>query len=130
DFRFRTLRINGQNVHRGAGEDYPLYIEQKFDPSIAPVPPLVSQEPPPTTMMTFVGDIIFGRYVHQRLAAIGDFSASFWNIHEELKVADITIGDLECSLSDSFPQPEEEDPQTFMFKTWEITVEGLKMAEI
>jgi poly-gamma-glutamate synthesis protein (capsule biosynthesis protein) len=78
--------------------------------------------------MTWIGDIIFGRFVHQRLAEIGDFSSSFWNIHPHLTWADLTIANLECSLSDTIPQPDE--PHTFSFTTVTAAVEGLKLAEI
>lgn len=130
DFRYRTLRIDGVNAHTSSYDEYRLHLEQRYDPSIAPPPPATGDSTPETVMMTFVGDIIFGRYVHKRLAAIGDFSASFWDIADDLKVADLTIGDLECSLSDTFPQPEEADPQTFLFKTWTETVSGLTLADI
>lgn len=130
DFRFRTLRIDGVNPHSSSDDEYKLFLEQRYDPSIAPPPPAAIEQPTETVMMTFVGDIIFGRYVHKRLAAIGDFSASFWAIADDLKIADLTIGDLECSLSNSFPQPEDTDPQTFQFKTWTETVAGLTLADI
>ncbi len=128
DFRVRSLFIDGVDFLRQPESPNPLTLELYGVPEdIAPE----SLEPrSPTAMLTFVGDIIFGRFVHKALEARGDFAASFRSIADDLIVGDLTIGDLECVLSDRFPQPENEDPQTFLFKTWTEAVSGLQLADI
>lgn len=127
DFRVRTLRIDGLKPYQNPEGNYPIFLEQRVDPATLPVGP--DLPPPPVVMMTWVGDIIFGRFVVRRLEAIGDFAASFRSIYPELIVADFTIGNLECSLSDTIPQPELEDPQTFLFKCWTDAIQGIQLAE-
>lgn len=128
DFRVRTLFIDGVDHLRHPDEPNPFTLQVVAPPEEVAPEALAERGQP--AMLTFVGDIIFGRYVHKRLEALGDYAASFRAIADELQVADLTIGDLECSLSDTFPQPENEDPQTFMFKTWTDTVAGLELADI
>ena len=128
DFRVRTLFIDGVDHLRDPEAPNPFTLQLWGVPEEIAPETLVERGQP--AMLTFVGDIIFGRYVHKRLEAAGDFAASFRAVAVELQIADLTIGDLECSLSDSFPQPENEDPQTFMFKTWTDTVAGLQLADI
>lgn len=127
DFRVRTLRIDGLKPYQNPEGNYPIFIEERVNPATLPVGPELP--PPPVVMMTWVGDIIFGRFVVRRLEAIGDFAASFRSIYPELIVADFTIGNLECSLSDNIPQPELEDPQTFLFKCWTDAIQGIQLAE-
>ncbi len=130
DFRFRHLRVDGIDylIHPDASN--PLRTEIVVDPNSPEHFDLIQTAAvgPGPVSMTWVGDIIYGRFVHQKLEAIGDFSASFWNIHPELTWADLTIGNLECSLSDTIPQPEE--AHTFSFTTVSAAVEGLKLAQI
>lgn len=130
NFRFRRLRVDGMDflIHPDASNPLRTTIEvDSRSPDHFHLIRTATGGPSPVSM-TWVGDIIFGRFVHRRLEEIGDFSASFWNIHPELTWADLTIGNLECALSDNYPQPE--DPLTFSFKTWTEAVEGLKLAEI
>ncbi len=125
DFRFRTLKINGLNPWRDPAAEHELTERIPFaegeDPNNQPVAKNAM-------LLTVTGDVIFGRYVHKKMDAYGDFAAPFRSIYPELIEADVTLGDLECSLSDSFAQPEEIDPQTFLFKTWEKAVDGLSLA--
>ena len=78
--------------------------------------------------MTWTGDIIFGRTVHVKMVEYGDWAAPFRSIWPELVWADTTIGNLECSMSNSFPTPT--DPTTFEFKTAPDAVAGLQLAQI
>ncbi len=130
NFRFRRLRVDHTDylIHPDASN--PLRTTIDVNPRSPEHFHLLRTRGagPDPVSMTWVGDIIFGRFVHRRLEDIGDFAASFWNIHPELTWADLTIGNLECALSDNYPQPE--DPQTFSFKTWTEAVEGLKLAQI
>jgi poly-gamma-glutamate synthesis protein (capsule biosynthesis protein) len=128
DFRVRTLTLDGVDILRRPEEPNPLTLQLFGVPEEVAPETLEPRETP--VLLTFVGDIIFGRFVHKTLEALGDFAASFRSVADELQIADLTIGDLECVLSDNFPQPENENPQTFLFKTWTETVSGLQLANI
>ena len=80
------------------------------------------------TTVTIVGDIILGRTVNKIMTEQNDFAAPFRLVADELKQADLTIGDLECSLSDTIAPPS--DPFTFLFITRATAVEGLTLAGI
>lgn len=130
NFRFRRLRVDTTDylIHPDASNPLRTTIEiNQRSPEHFHLLRTADGGPDPVSM-TWVGDIIFGRFVHKRLEEIGDFTSSFWNIHPHLTWADLTIGNLECALSDNFPQPE--DPETFSFKTWTEAVDGLKLAQI
>jgi len=55
--------------------------------------------PPPVTTLTVVGDIMLGRGVNDVAAAAGDVSASLRPLQRRLAAADLTIGNLESTLS-------------------------------
>lgn len=76
--------------------------------------------------VTVAGDIILGRTVHTRMLRYGDWAHPMRLVAPRLKDADLTIADLECSLSDRTEKPE--DPFTFMFTTNAAAVEGLALA--
>jgi poly-gamma-glutamate synthesis protein (capsule biosynthesis protein) len=78
--------------------------------------------------MTWAGDIIIARQVQRRINETGDWAAPFRDIHPSLTWADITISNLETSLSDSFETIL--DPTTFTFKTDTPAIEGLTLAGI
>ncbi|CAN5622504.1 hypothetical protein BH23CHL2_BH23CHL2_06110 [soil metagenome] len=128
DFRFRTLRVDGIDIFRHRGAPNPLLLRTYGVPEEVAPETLIRRETP--AKLKFVGDIIFGRYVQVAMEQRNDFASPFRAIADELHKADLTIGDLECSLSDSFPQPERTEPHTFRFKTGTVTVEGLKLADI
>ena len=130
DFRFKHLKIDGTDHLVDIGADNPLRASLTVDPRQPEQFDLIRTAitGPAPVSMTWVGDIIFGRFVHQAMERIGDFSAAFWDIYPELTWADLTIGNLECSLSDNIPQPQ--DAHTFSFTTISAAVEGLKLAEI
>jgi poly-gamma-glutamate capsule biosynthesis protein CapA/YwtB (metallophosphatase superfamily) len=48
---------------------------------------------------TFVGDLMLGRRVGQAMASSGDFSAPFAHVASKLASADLTVGNLESTLS-------------------------------
>jgi poly-gamma-glutamate capsule biosynthesis protein CapA/YwtB (metallophosphatase superfamily) len=130
DFRFKHLKIDGVDHLVDTSADNPLRSSLVVDPRQPEQFDLIrtAGTGPTPVSMTWVGDIIFGRFVHQAMQRIGDFSAAFWDIYPELTWADLTIGNLECSLSDNIPQPQES--HTFSFTTISAAVEGLKLAEI
>lgn len=88
----------------------------------------VALQPTPLNTVTFVGDIILGRTVHRIMTTTGDWSAPFRAVAAELREADLTIGNLECALSDRFPPPA--DPYTLRFLTATRAIEGLLLAGI
>lgn len=130
DFRFRHLKIDDVDHLVTADANNPLRETRSIDPRDEKLFDLAddsSDEPHPVSM-TWVGDIIFGRYVHQAMERVGDFSAPFWDVYQDLIWADLTIGNLECSISDNIVPPVNRD--TFSFSTYPAAVEGLKLAEI
>ncbi|HAX24779.1 MAG TPA: hypothetical protein DCX80_07035 [Chloroflexi bacterium] len=136
DFRFRTLRLDDISWFRTGDATWPLQVTMVADvddsretglaaraaEAIATVPLQ------PAVSMTWAGDIIMGRHVHVRMVELGDWAAPFRAIADELTWADVTISNLECSLSDSFETPT--DWSTFEFKTDTRAVAGLQLAEI
>lgn len=138
DFRAASLAVDGIDVvrHPDRAADYPfhthLVLEQSGTDAAARID-TASFEPVPTVVpggatITMVGDIILGRTVHTIMTRLGDYAAPFRLVADELKAADLTVGDLECSLSDSIEPPT--DPFTFSFMTRAAGVEGLLLAGI
>ncbi|MFN8517609.1 MAG: CapA family protein, partial [Chloroflexia bacterium] len=146
DFRVQTLAIDGLDPLAGRGDlnAYPLRedfwltwdsnlgsglrtavnafaLAQGFwtDLATAPGNPI---------NVTVAGDIIFGRTVHTRMLRYNDFAHPLRLVAPRLKEADLTIADLECSISDRTEKPE--DPFTFYFTTNAAAVEGLVLAGI
>lgn len=78
--------------------------------------------------LTVAGDIIFGRTVHSRMVRYGDWAHPLRGVAPRLQQADLTIADLECSLSDNTEKPA--DPFTFYFTTNSAAVTGLTLAGI
>jgi poly-gamma-glutamate capsule biosynthesis protein CapA/YwtB (metallophosphatase superfamily) len=81
---------------------------------------------PRRTMMSAVGDIMLGRTVHTIMTQQNDVRAPHRLVVDELQRGDITIGNLECAITDSFSPPA--DPRTFSFMTFSNAVEGLQFA--
>ena len=54
---------------------------------------------PPVTTATVVGDVMLGRRVGARMAAAGDFEAPLRPTAQRLASADLTVGNLESTLS-------------------------------
>ncbi|HET7034078.1 MAG TPA: CapA family protein [Thermomicrobiaceae bacterium] len=78
--------------------------------------------------VTFSGDVILGRTVHTIISRLGDYAAPFRKVADELKGADLTILDLECTLSDTITPPT--DPYTFSFMTRTAGADGLVLAGV
>ncbi len=145
DFRARTLRIDDIDIltNPEQAESYALHRQLVLE--IAPTAalpdatfllPADPNAPAPVFMtdrgtamnVTMVGDIILGRTVNTIMTRLNDFAAPFRLVADELKHADLTIGNLECSLSDSIAPPS--DPYTFLFITSATAVDGLTLAGI
>jgi poly-gamma-glutamate synthesis protein (capsule biosynthesis protein) len=145
DFRAHALRIDNIDILANPEKAGQYALQQQLfleiDPS-APLPettllpPIEPNAIPPVYMtnheaavtVTIVGDIILGRTVNTIMTRLNDFAAPFRLVADELKQSDLTIGDLECSLSDSIAPPS--DPYTFLFITSAAAVEGLTLAGI
>ncbi len=97
-----------------------LLPEEVFRPATPVLPDLLT--------LTFVGDIILGRTVHRIMADRNDWTAPFRMIASETSWADLTIGNLECALSDRFTPPE--NPYTLRFLSSTRAVRGLTLAGI
>lgn len=128
DHRVRTLHLDGIDILRNPGAPNPLLLQMFGVPEEVAPETLLPRGP--RTKLTFIGDIIFGRFVQVAMDRRDDPASPFRSIAGEVQKADITIGNLECSLTDSFEQPEVADPQTFRFKTWTKTIAGLELADI
>jgi poly-gamma-glutamate capsule biosynthesis protein CapA/YwtB (metallophosphatase superfamily) len=68
-------------------------------PTTPPSPTVGEGTPPPRTRVTIVGDIMLGRGVGDVAAAAGDVSAPLRPMQARLRRADITVGNLESTLS-------------------------------
>jgi poly-gamma-glutamate synthesis protein (capsule biosynthesis protein) len=136
DFHFRTLSIDGVNPLRPGDTPNPLAVTYYISPRRRDEPGLIERieallappDGPQAVSMTWTGDIILGRRVHAKMVEYGDWAAPFRSIWPELVWADITVGNLECSISDSFETPT--DPTTFDFKTDTPAIAGLQLAQI
>ncbi len=141
DFRATSLIVNGQDLIAAAEspKEWPfsmvLYVtgEQegwKFVEALtlpASDDTSMSSAAPPLTV-TFVGDVILGRTVHTIMTRLNDYSAPFRLVADELKKSDLTIANLECSLSDHITPPT--DPFTFSFMTFTAGADGLALAGV
>ncbi len=146
DFRVGALAIDGADPLAGRGDPlaYPLRHDLwlSWEPALgtgvadavrtfaasqgyAPDPAAPFGNP---INLTVAGDIIFGRTVHSRMVRYGDWEHPLRLVAPRLHDADLTIADLECSLSDNVEQPD--DPFTFLFTTNTAAVAGLKLAGI
>ncbi|HZP55237.1 MAG TPA: CapA family protein [Candidatus Saccharimonadales bacterium] len=54
-----------------------------------------------------IGDIIEGRYVYRAMRVANDFTLPFSKVHDRLKSTDVTLANLECTIADGIPYPEE-----------------------
>ena len=146
DFRVQTLAIDALDPLAGRGDlaTYPLKQELwlSWDAGLGsglrdainafataqgywtgPAAPLGNP-----VNVTVAGDIIFGRTVHSRMVRYNDFARPLRKVAPRLHDADLTIANLECSMSDNTEKPN--DPFTFMFTTNAAAVEGLVLAGI
>ena len=142
DFRVGVVPVGGVDLLKspGASSDYPFHRDLLIELSASVPATLVSAlrtaastpQPvgagSPSVAVTVVGDVILGRTVHTIMKRLNDFAAPFRLVADELKTADLTIADLECTLSDTITPPT--DPYTFSFMTYTAGVQGLQLAGI
>lgn len=76
---------------------HPLHDPDRYPLSVD-VPAEVGAIGPATTV-SIVGDVMLGRRVGQALAAAGDFGAALRPTRRRLATADLTVGNLESTLS-------------------------------
>lgn len=146
DPRFRPLLVSGMSplLQRGSETEYPLQTErwlgfrrdqlagaegERFVRGLARLlaDDLARPEPEVVTL-TAVGDIIFGRKVDEKLAGYDDWTRPFHLVGEELRRADLTVANLECTLTDKHRPPR--DWTTMAFGSSLKAIEGLKYAGI
>ncbi|HEY8596956.1 MAG TPA: CapA family protein [Thermomicrobiales bacterium] len=146
DFRVQALAIDGLDPLAGRGDlaAYPLKQDLwlSWDPGLGSGlrdainafataqgywTDLAATRGNPVNV-TVAGDIIFGRTVHSRMVQYNDFAHPLRKVAPRLRDADLTIANLECSMSDNTEKPD--DPFTFMFTTNAAAVEGLVLAGI
>ena len=141
DFRASSLEVDGVDLMSTAEppQDWPfsivLYVSGQNDAwryVEAMTPPIDGDQSAATTSppltVTFVGDVILGRTVHTIMTRLNDFSAPFRLVADELKKTDLTIANLECSLSDNITPPT--DPYTFSFMTLTAGGNGLTLSGV
>jgi poly-gamma-glutamate capsule biosynthesis protein CapA/YwtB (metallophosphatase superfamily) len=87
-----------------------------------------SARSPEVATVTAVGDMIFGRKVDQKLQVYGDYTRPFHLVGDELRRADLTVANLECTLSDNVRPPH--DWATFAFGSSTRAIEGLRVGGI
>lgn len=115
--KYKVLNFEGKSIWEDS--DYSFYVgvskkgsEEEFDKS-------------KIIKMTTVGDIILGRTVYVKMLQNGWISP-FRNVAEKLKQADVTFGNLENPLSDSFTPP----TQGMSFLAPTKAIEGLVLSGI
>ncbi|MDP9375784.1 MAG: CapA family protein [Chloroflexota bacterium] len=150
DFRVQTLPIGDLDPLAGRGdpEAYPLKRELwlNWEPTLGHglrdalnafavmhgfgdgrgADPVAEQGAP--INLTIAGDIIFGRTVHKKMVEYGDWAHPLRGVAPRLQTADLTIANLECSLSDNTDKPT--SPTTFLFTTNTAAAAGLTLAGI
>jgi poly-gamma-glutamate capsule biosynthesis protein CapA/YwtB (metallophosphatase superfamily) len=78
-------------------------VDPLREPRRYPLRTAADHAPPVPTTMTVVGDIMLGRRVGDRAAAEGDPAYSLRPMQDRLAAADLTIGNLENTLSTAGP---------------------------
>jgi poly-gamma-glutamate capsule biosynthesis protein CapA/YwtB (metallophosphatase superfamily) len=97
--------------------------------SVGGFDPLRDQESDePVVRIAFVGDIVPGRNVNNKMVAFGDYTHPFHKIARELSAYDLTIANLEGNLSPNIAPPTE--IHTFSFISDPAMIDGFKMAGI
>jgi poly-gamma-glutamate synthesis protein (capsule biosynthesis protein) len=72
------------------------------------------------------GDIMLGRGVNNKMVAHNDYLYPYRGVHDELRAADLSVANLECTITDLVPVPT--DPYTFDFVSAARAVDGLVYA--
>lgn len=136
DFRFRTLNLDGVDFFRPGDAVNPLQVtlhlraDQALDEQTRKLfqAAIAGAGGPNPVSMTWLGDIVLARMVLQRMLDYGDWAAPFRSIAGETSWADLTIGNLECSISDNAPQPT--DWSGFEFNGPSAVVQGLQLGQV
>jgi poly-gamma-glutamate capsule biosynthesis protein CapA/YwtB (metallophosphatase superfamily) len=82
----------------------------------------------PLLRIAFVGDIVPGRNVNNKMVQFGDYTHPFHKIARELSSYDLSIANLEGNLSPNIAPPTE--IHTFSFVSDPAMIDGFKMAGI
>ncbi|MFL5758653.1 MAG: CapA family protein [Thermomicrobiales bacterium] len=82
----------------------------------------------PVIRLGFVGDIVPGRNVNNKMVAYGDYTHPFHKIARELSSYHVSIANLEGNLSSNITPPT--DAHTFAFVSSPAMIDGFKMAGI
>jgi poly-gamma-glutamate synthesis protein (capsule biosynthesis protein) len=112
-----TLRIGAANKLVARGLDV-RFLAASLAPALATTIP--------TFDMAVAADIILGRGVNNKMVAYNDYLYPFRKMRDELMSADWRVANLECTLTDLVPPPE--DPYTTTFITSRRAVDGLVYA--
>ena len=97
--------------------------------SVGGFDPLRDQESDePVLRIAFVGDIVPGRNVNNKMVAFADYTHPFHKIARELGSYDLAIANLEGNLSPNIAPPTE--IHTFSFISDPAMIDGFKMAGI
>jgi poly-gamma-glutamate capsule biosynthesis protein CapA/YwtB (metallophosphatase superfamily) len=113
---WEEIRIEFDHSDSDLMEDLASEFEEESEEQLAPR----------RTMVSVVGDVMLGRTPHRIMVEQNDWTAPFPLVADELQRGDLTIGNLECAITDSFAPPA--DPSTFSFMTFTDAVEGLEFA--
>jgi poly-gamma-glutamate capsule biosynthesis protein CapA/YwtB (metallophosphatase superfamily) len=143
DWTVKNLGINGIYPAQGRGDlsqsafaPFTLalgatqqLLEQGLDLNrlVEPLAQALSSSGPMLDMIA-VGDIMLGRGVNNQMVAHNDYLYPYRRIRDELSTGDLRIANLECTITDLVPVPE--DPYTFTFVSSKRAVDGLVYAGI
>ncbi|MPZ95860.1 MAG: hypothetical protein GEU96_13355, partial [Propionibacteriales bacterium] len=91
-------------------------VDPLRDPSTYPIRTEAAADPAPVVTMSVVGDIMLGRRVGEIGATAGDASHALRPMQRRLAAADVTVGNLENTLSRAGPPTQGND--SFAAPTW------------
>ena len=151
DPRFRALTVDGVSplLRLGADGDYPLVANRWLgvrgdgwpgedragrdgtlfrEGLIRFIADELTSDAPRVETVTAAGDVILGRKVDEKLVAYGDYTRPFHAVADELAAADLTLVNLECTLTDAVTPPHHWG--TFSFGSSTRAVDGLRYAGI
>ncbi|MHB1296829.1 MAG: CapA family protein [Anaerolineae bacterium] len=132
DHRVRVQHVDGIGLDPRDLAGYPLLRRVWFSPSAAPAPESLAQAladlayaAPTTVELVAVGDIMLGRVVGEHIQEDGArYPFANEGIQALLAGADLTIGNLECPISDrGTPEVKE-----YTFRAAPAAIEGLQDA--
>ena len=113
-----------RNRRSSAGTGGPgRFPGRMYSPSTDSIPSGTVRAGDEMIQVAFVGDIVPGRNVHNKMIAYGDFTHPFLKIAPQMSAYDIAIANLEGNLSSNIPAPT--DTHTFSFVSDPAMLEGL-----